>query len=121
MPVLRKVVCILVAVMIMAPALLACALPGVEMNAEEMACCRHMADQCGDPSMPESHSCCKKTASAQAGAFQIKQRDPVSLEVVGQVVVPGIFVTPIVDVAAPATSILVLSESPPGHTSVLRI
>jgi hypothetical protein len=106
---------------IVAPLLLACALPGVEMGVEEMACCRHMAAQCGDASMPESHSCCKKTVSAQAGAFQIKQRDSASPEMVGQVVIPSIFVTPIVDVTAPANSTLVFSESPPGHSSVLRI
>jgi hypothetical protein len=117
----RKLVCVLAAVVVLASPLLACALPGVEMSAEEMACCRHMAAQCGDASMPESHSCCKKTVSAQAGTFQIKQRDPVSMEVVGQVVISGIFVAPIVDAKAPANSTLGFSESPPGQSSVLRI
>ncbi|HET7873176.1 MAG TPA: hypothetical protein VFL42_11735 [Terriglobales bacterium] len=119
--VFRKPVCVLVAILVVAPPLLACALPGMRLNAEEMACCRHMADQCGDASMPESHSCCKKKISAQAGAFQIKQRDPVSVDVVGQVPGPDIFVAPIVDAKAPAHGVLVFSESPPGHSSVLRI
>jgi hypothetical protein len=119
--VFRKLVCVLVAVIVLAPSLLACALPGVQMNAEEMACCRHMSAQCGDAAMPESHSCCKKTISAQAGAFQIKQRDSASLEMVGLAVAPRFFAAPVVNVTTPARSFLLSSESPPGHISVLRI
>lgn len=117
----RKLVSALVAVMVLAPALLACALPGVEMSAEEKACCRHMAEQCGDPAMPESHSCCSKTISVQAGAFQIKQRETSSPERVGTVVVASQFVTPVFNIPAPANGIPAFSESPPGHSSILRI
>jgi hypothetical protein len=119
--VLHKLVCAVVALMVMAPPLLACALPGVEMGADEMACCRHMASECDDAAMPDSHSCCKKTPSAQTGALQTKQRDPALLDVVGQVAAPSVFVIPVVHVTAPSPSIFVFSESPPGPTSVLRI
>jgi hypothetical protein len=120
--VLRKFVCALAAMIVMAPPLLACALPGVQMSAEEMACCRHMADQCGgDSSMPASHSCCKKPTSAQTGAFQIKQRDSLSLEMTAPVFIASVFVVPVVRVTASVNSILAFPESPPGHISVLRI
>jgi hypothetical protein len=38
---------------------MACMLPSGVLTAEEKACCREMADQCGHDRMPPSHSCCK--------------------------------------------------------------
>jgi hypothetical protein len=39
---------------------LACLLPGRAMTAAEHACCKQMAERCGSPNMPQSHSCCQK-------------------------------------------------------------
>lgn len=45
--------------MILAPAVMACLVPNSALTAEERACCREMADGCGEMDMPSSHSCCK--------------------------------------------------------------
>jgi len=39
--------------------LMACMLPGSSLSADEQACCRDMANQCGQDQMPSSHPCCK--------------------------------------------------------------
>jgi hypothetical protein len=118
--VLPKIVCALAALIILTPPLLACALPGVQMNEEEKACCRHMAEQCGSPDMADSHSCCKKATTVQSGSFQVKQRYCSSLEVVAHIAVEAPQ-APALPVAAIEKSILVVPESPPGHNSILRI
>ncbi|HEX7284951.1 MAG TPA: hypothetical protein VF532_02150 [Candidatus Angelobacter sp.] len=117
----RKFVCALVAMTILAPPLLACAPPGVQMSEEEMACCRHMAEQCGGSNMPDSHSCCNKSATIQSSSFQIKQRYSSSLEVVAH----GTLAVPPQATALPVATIekdiLAFPESPPGHNTILRI
>jgi hypothetical protein len=118
---LRKLVTALAALMVIAPPLLACALPGVQMSEEEKACCRHMAEQCGSPDMEDSHSCCKKATAAQTGMFQIKQRDSASLEMAAHSTVAAPPQTQVLPASALEKSILVFPESPPGHNSVLRI
>lgn len=54
-----KVGILLLALLITGAPLLACMLPGTSLSAEEQACCRQMGNQCGQESMPASHSCCK--------------------------------------------------------------
>ena len=120
-PVLRKLACALATLVILTPPLLACALPGGQMSEEEKACCRHMAEQCGSPDMADSHSCCKKSAAVQGGSFQIKQRYSSSLEMVAHITDAAPTQAPAQPVAAIDKSILVVPESPPGHTSILRI
>ena len=116
----RKLVCALVALIVLAPPLMACALPGVQMSDEEKACCRHMADQCDGSVMPDSHSCCKQSTATQTGAFQIKQSYSPALEVAS---IPAVapLPAPAVPVATMEKRILAFSESPPGLISVLRI
>ncbi len=36
-------------------------LPMAAMSTEERACCKHMAKQCGDAGMSQSHSCCQRS------------------------------------------------------------
>lgn len=120
-PVPRKFVAALVALIILAPPLLACALPGVQMSDEEKACCRHMADECGSADMPDSHSCCKKSTAAQTGSFQMKQCDVSSLEIAAHVSAARLFLAPAVPLVGTEPNIFFFPESPPGHTSVLRI
>lgn len=44
---------------LVAPAM-ACSLPGARMTPAEMACCKHMAAECGNAAMPVAHGCCHK-------------------------------------------------------------
>jgi len=117
----HKLVCALVALIVLAPPLMACALPGVQMNSEEKACCRHMADQCGGSAMPASHSCCKKSTATQTSAFQIKQSYSSALEVAASIPAVAPLQAPAVPVATMEKGILAFPESPPGLISVLRI
>lgn len=38
---------------------MACMLPSAALTAQEQACCRQMANQCGHNQISSSHSCCK--------------------------------------------------------------
>src|SRR5882757_2585749 len=38
-----------------------CALPTVQMTAQERDCCLDMKQECGNMRMPVSHSCCQKS------------------------------------------------------------
>src|SRR5579864_1395925 len=38
---------------------IACVLPSAVLTPAERECCHHMGEQCGQASMPASHSCCK--------------------------------------------------------------
>jgi len=60
---------LLLATVLAGTPVLACMLPGASMTAEESACCRHMASQCGHGEMPSSHSCCKTTSATDEVAF----------------------------------------------------
>lgn len=54
--------------MLLAPGVMACVLPASPLNAEERACCREMANECGDMDMPSSHSCCKTLSAPDQNA-----------------------------------------------------
>jgi hypothetical protein len=54
--------------MLLAPAVMACLSPASSLNAEERACCREMANECGDMDMPSSHSCCKTLSGPDQNA-----------------------------------------------------
>jgi len=54
--------------MLAASPVLACMLPGAMLTAQESACCRKMASQCGQGKMSSSHSCCKTTPAADRDA-----------------------------------------------------
>ncbi len=43
---------------------MACTVPDAEMTNQERACCRMMHGDCGQMSMPASHSCCQKAPSS---------------------------------------------------------
>jgi hypothetical protein len=42
---------------------MACVVPNAAMTAAERACCKKMAEQCGDMGMAKSHPCCQSTAT----------------------------------------------------------
>jgi hypothetical protein len=39
-----------------------CLMPESGMTAAEHACCKYMAERCGDPSMTKSHPCCQRVS-----------------------------------------------------------
>lgn len=108
------------ALLLFASPLMACLLPASGMTAEEGACCRHMAQQCGgDDSM--SHSCCKKIGGIDSGALEVKQRQ--SLDVSFAATVLPLLYNVVVPSKAHVTVEPAVSppESPPATISILRI
>jgi hypothetical protein len=117
---LRKSVCLGVAVLVMFAPILACALPGQQMSQEEQTCCLHMADQCDSSQMAESHSCCQKSPQIGAHSLQVTSKyAPVPLDHAVQIIVDS--QPKAVATETAASLVIPLPESPPGHTSVLRI
>jgi hypothetical protein len=60
---LRKVGIFGLAVLFAALPVMACAVPNAAMTPAERACCKKMAEQCGDMGMAKSHPCCQVTAT----------------------------------------------------------
>ena len=59
MKLVAKIGVLLLALLIGGGQLMACMLPSTALTAEEQACCKEMANQCGHDQMPSSHPCCK--------------------------------------------------------------
>src|SRR4051794_885791 len=49
--------------------LMACMLPSSVLTAEEEACCREKANQCGHKEMAKSHPCCETVAPRDKSAL----------------------------------------------------
>jgi len=60
---------VLLAFLIAGVPAVACRLPGTSLSAEEQACCRAMANQCGGDQMPSSHPCCETVAPTDHNAL----------------------------------------------------
>ena len=117
---LRKSVCLGMAVLVLSVPILACALPGQQMSEEEQTCCLHMADECGNTQMGESHSCCNKLPQVGASILQVTSKyAPVVLDAVQIAPDSQPDVTTMVATVLPCVT--ALPESPPVRPSVLRI
>jgi hypothetical protein len=66
---LAKFGVVLLAFLIAGVPVVACMLPGTSLSAEEQACCREMANQCGGDQMPSSHPCCKTVGPTDHNAL----------------------------------------------------
>ena len=118
---LHKFVCFCVALLVLSAPLIACALPGEEMNKAEQDCCLQMSDQCGTSQMSDAHTCCTKTLHADGSSLKASSKyTPATPEAAPHAVL----------CMSPAMAANVLprsqntpddSPSPPGFTSVLRI
>lgn len=93
-----------------------------EMTVSEEQCCIQMAGDCGQVSMPTSHSCCRYVDRADTARPEAKNA------LVSMTIVAVISSGSQTDVPAPAPTSLeaaVTAESPPGNPSrslqVLRI
>lgn len=117
-------VLILAAVLFSVPTM-ACLLPATELTAAERDCCKQMADQCGGPGMPSSHSCCQRLASPDTSSFLVphSQHDVGVLIAIVSGIVPFSAHTP-ADLTARfrwLEGVHDPPESPPVTTPVLRI
>jgi hypothetical protein len=102
---------------------MACMVSGVQMNAEERACCRAMKNQCGQMGMPASHGCCQKAPKStqeNAVATRAVTSHPVVIAVLWLSVVERLNLNPLAaglvdytDTSPP--------QPPPSSLSVLRI
>ena len=63
MKVVAKALVALLLLLLVALPVLACVQPGVAMTAAERACCKQMAQRCGDAGMAKSHGCCHPQVS----------------------------------------------------------
>jgi hypothetical protein len=100
--------------------ILACALPGQQISEEEQSCCLHMADECGNPQMGESHSCCNRSPKIAANQLQVTNKfAPVPFDYTVQIV--AISLPNVASVESTALQVTPLPESPPGQITVLRI
>src|SRR5258708_20627687 len=115
----------ILALLLSALQVMACARPGATMTAGEYDCCKRMAEQCGRSGMAKSHECCQTQVSPndfhplQASSSQLDHSSfghyaqPV---VVQAIAVPQLMFS---------TSIPFPTHSPPGllsaATTVLRI
>lgn len=99
--------------------LLACAIPGRAMTAQERECCKHMAEMCGSAQMPQSHTCCKTEVRSAYTLFATGNQQLVpDLNIVAIVTAPA---TPPIEHKAG----VVKDHHPPGEflpeITVLRI
>ena len=109
------------ALLVLSTPLIACALPGEEMNSAEQDCCLHMGDECGSSQMSDAHTCCTRTPQVDTSALKITAKYmPVAHDLVAHIVF-----CPAPEIAAnilPRRQLLPNdSASPPGIISVLRI
>ena len=115
----------ILAMLLAALPVMACARPGAAMTAAEHACCKRMAEQCGGSGMAKSHGCCQPQVSP--GDFHALKAPSSPLDHT----LLGVYAQP---VAAQAifdsqlmftTSMPSPTDSPPGllssATTVLRI
>src|SRR5262249_17150554 len=114
---------VLLAFLIAGVPVVACMLPGTALSADEQACCREMADQCGDNQMPASHTCCDTAGPADHNALAkssfklVRESQPLDI------LLP---MTQVVELAQLAVSTYdVLDHAPPEVTAaspdILRI
>lgn len=103
---------------------MACVLPGAQMTAGELACCRMMKGDCGHMQMSSGQDCCQKvpqTSEMNAVQWKVPSFHPIvviSLYVVAWALSPSaVLLTG--SVAHPETA--PPPESPPPTISILRI
>ena len=75
------------AVLLSGPAM-ACLQPAADLTPDEQECCRHMAHQCGDSGMGESHSCCR-TEVRSPGAMLVVAKTPVRVQTASVALLPS--------------------------------
>ncbi len=115
----------ILAMLLAALPVMACARPGAAMTRAERDCCKRMAEQCGHSGMAKSHGCCQTQVSPgdlHALKAPSSPLDHSVLELHSQLVVLHATAAPLLISPVGASS---PTHSPPGllslATSVLRI
>src|SRR5437899_9703148 len=101
---------------------MACMLPSAQLTAEESACCKAMANQCGEMGMDSSHSCCAKVLRPQVQLLNSSQQ-PISFELatVSHLSMQDYSFDLSAARFEPAGFDHAPPESPPAQSSILRI
>lgn len=108
------------ALFVLSVPILACALPGQQMSQEEQTCCLHMADECGNTQMGESHSCCNKLPQIGASVLQVTSKfAPLTLDYALQIA-PDLH-PDVMAIVAAVPRMMTPPESPPSQPPILRI
>ncbi|PYX85183.1 MAG: hypothetical protein DMG70_04540 [Acidobacteria bacterium] len=125
MKLVGKVGISILAMLLAALPVVACARPGAAMTAAEHDCCKRMAEQCGRSGMAKSHGCCRTQVSpsdSHALKASSSQLDHSLLELHAQPIALQAIADPQLMFS---TSIPSATHSPPGlrssATTVLRI
>jgi hypothetical protein len=118
---ISKSVCLLMALLVLSTPLVACALPGEEMNSAEQDCCLQMSDECGGSQMTDSHTCCTKTPQVEGTTLKASSKyspaTPQAAPHASLCAAPEIAAYQLPGPQNPCNG----SPSPPGSISVLRI
>jgi hypothetical protein len=101
---------------------IACVLPGATLTPAERECCHHMAERCGQASMPASHSCCQTKSRHPDALPQASASVPTRHLTIAIVTTQAVFALP----AATPERRAIYVHSPPPDTdfssiSILRI
>lgn len=118
---ISKSVCLLMALLVLSTPLVACALPGEEMNSAEQDCCLHMSDECGSSQMSDAHTCCTRTPQVEGTTLKASSKySPAAPQAA-----PHVSLCAAPEMAADRLprpqNICNGSPSPPGSISILRI
>jgi len=115
----------ILALLLAALPVMACAIPGATMTEAERDCCKRMAEQCGRSGMANSHGCCQPQVSpsnSQALKASSSQLDHSLIELLALPVALQTVTSPHLTFTA---SIASPTHSPPrlvySSTTVLRI
>lgn len=118
---ISKPVCLFLALLLVSAPLVACALPGQAMTAEEQDCCLHMSDECGGTQMADSHTCCARTPQVEASALKASNKySPAAPQAAPHA---SLCSAPVASAERLPRALNMHSDSPspPGTISVLRI
>jgi hypothetical protein len=118
---ISKPVCLFLALLLVSAPLIACALPGQAMTAEEQDCCLQMSDECGGSQMTDAHTCCTKTPQVEGSALKASSKyspaAPGAAPHASLCAAPEMAADPLPGPQNPCND----SPSPPGSISILRI
>jgi hypothetical protein len=122
--IIAKFMTVLLLLFVAGMPVMACMQPDTAMTSEEMACCKQMANDCGDMGDQSSgHDCCKKTTVRTDAAAVQPTTITFSIELFSLASLPtgatdheqvGALLASMVHEYSPP-------ESPPGFNQILRI
>ncbi len=120
-----KAVAAILAMLLAALPVMACARRGVAMTAAERDCCKRMAEKCGRSGMAESHECCQAQVSPNDFRALKASSSPIGHSLVSVQAQPLVLQPTVAPRFGFVAGIASPPHSPPGllssGTTVLRI